>query len=172
MNFSMLLRDTWSDTVKVTSTILIFFKNTCHCDILLYQTENTHTKHNNCVFVHALSLPQAWPDYLIICICFISSLTCLFSFIRTQQAHQDSRYSVSVYVCACVITRLEETDTAPLPWRRPIWQEPKRCWRDHCHLGPNEIQLSPNVRQGDSKWWATWQAARQPGRQTQTHTYI
>lgn len=68
----------------------------------------------------------------------------------------------------------EETDTAPLPWRRPIWQEPKRCWRDHCHLGPNEIQLSPNVRQDDSTRWATWQAVRQTGKQTDAniHVYI
>lgn len=79
-------------------------------------------------------------------------------------------------VCAparsCAITSLAAPGRLirpPLPWRRPIWQEAKWCWRDHCHLGPNEIQLRPNVRQDDSKRWATLQPARQPARKTQRH---
>lgn len=99
------------------------------------------------------------------------SLMCLFGSVRTVRRHQESTHSICVCAPArsCAITSLAAPGRLiqpPLPWRRPIWQEAKWCRRDHCHLGPNEIQLRPNVRQDDSKRWATWQPARQPARKT------
>lgn len=101
-------------------------------------------------------------------------LMCLFGSVRTVRRRLESGYSICVCAPArsCAITSLAAPGRLirpPLPWRRPVWQEAKWCWRDHCHLGPNEIQLRPNVRQDDSKRWATWQPARQPARKTQRH---
>lgn len=151
----------------------------CACVIFLSQTCIVSTLHSAfmyvylCLYLFILDLTNR-SDLIILSFVCVLCLTCLFSFIWTVHSCLEIVDTPSVCLCMCYnkACSSEETDTAPLPWRRPIWQEPKRCWRDHCHLGPNEIQLSPNVRQDDSKRWATWQPARQAGRQTDTSTNI
>lgn len=106
--------------------------------------------------------------------CSVSPVWCVCSAPRVLYAGvwRADTPSVCAPARSCAITSLaapRRLIRPPLPWRRPIWQEAKWCWRDHCHLGPNEIQLRPNVRQDDSKRWATWQPAKQPARKTQRH---